>query len=315
LLIFTGQFTFIMTIQQCKYVIGIAKTGSFNEAANQLFIAQSSLSNSIKLLEQELNIKIFERSKNGVFLTSDGAEFLRYAEQLASRSDFIQNRYSSPDNAPERGRLYVTTQHYDFIADIFCRLLRETDGEYDLSLREIRTYEVIHEVETASSDIGIIAIKDCDFDIMNRFLHQKGIQFSQFLTALPHVYVRRGHLLSDKTRLSYEELKDFPYVSYDQGEHDSSFFTEEMSGSMQPVRHVKISDRATLMNVLLTTDCCTVGTGIMPSALNDEKIVGIPLCSDDYYRIGYILRNDRSRSNLMSRFISLLDSFGQNITD
>ena len=55
-----------MTIQQCKYVLEISKTGSFNEASKTLFIAQSSLSASIKSLETELGIKIFERSNNGV---------------------------------------------------------------------------------------------------------------------------------------------------------------------------------------------------------------------------------------------------------
>ncbi|MBR3761992.1 MAG: LysR family transcriptional regulator [Lachnospiraceae bacterium] len=80
-----------MTIQQCKYVLKIAKTGSFNEAAKQLFVAQSSLSLSIKSLEHELNIKIFERSGNGVYLTKDGAEFVRYASLIAEHDDFITN--------------------------------------------------------------------------------------------------------------------------------------------------------------------------------------------------------------------------------
>ena len=66
-----------MTIQQCKYVLEIARTGSFSEAANNLFTAQSSLSVSIKSLEQELNIKIFERGSNGVYLTDEGAEFVK----------------------------------------------------------------------------------------------------------------------------------------------------------------------------------------------------------------------------------------------
>ena len=67
-----------MTIQQCKYVIEIAKSGSFSQASKQLFVAQSSLSVSVKSLEQELNIKIFERSGNGVCLTEEGAEFVKY---------------------------------------------------------------------------------------------------------------------------------------------------------------------------------------------------------------------------------------------
>ncbi len=296
-----------MTIQQCIYAIEIAKTGSFSRAAKQLFIAQSSLSSSIKLLETELDITIFERSKNGVFLTAEGAEFIRYAEQIAEQNEFILNRYSAP---ADRKKLYVSTQHYDFVADIFCKLLRESSDEnFDFSIREIQTYEVIREVETAYSDIGIIAIKDSDFDIMSRYLNKKGLNFTQFLKVPPHVFLRHGHPLSKKGTLTYELLRDYPYVSYEQGSHNTSFFTEELTDGLNPEKHVKISDRATLMNVLLTTDCYTVGTGIIPSALNDGKIVCVPMPGDSFYRIGYILRNDRNTSQLTRKLISLICEF------
>lgn len=296
-----------MTIQQCKYILEIAKTGSFSEAAKQLFVAQSGLSSSIKLLEQELNIKIFERSKNGVCLSSDGAEFIRYAEQIVKQSDFIINRYTSPAST---NRLYVSTQHYDFVADIFCNLLSETTAEqYDFSIREIQTYEVIREVESAFCDIGIIAIKNNDFDIMSRYLQKKAVQFHQLLISDPHVYVRREHPIAGADALTYDALIPYTYLSYEQGSHNASFFTEELIGEFKGQKHVTISDRATLMNVLLTTDCYTVGTGIMPSALNNGKIVSRRLKSDSYYRIGYLLRKDGAVSHLSKRFIHLLNEF------
>ena len=80
-----------MTIQQCKYILKIAECGSLNEAAKQLFVAQSSLSVCVKSLEQELNIKIFERSGNGVYLTETGTEFVQYAHQICEQNDFIIN--------------------------------------------------------------------------------------------------------------------------------------------------------------------------------------------------------------------------------
>lgn len=301
-----------MTIQQCRYVLEIAKTGSFNEASKQLFIAQSSLSNSIKSLEQELNIRIFERSKNGVYLTSEGAEFVRYASQIAEHNEFILKRYQSQEMCQ---RLYISTQHYDFVADIFGRLLNEVaEKSYKFSLREIQTYEVIHEVETAYSDIGIIAIKDNDEEIMKRYLNKKGLTFTQFLRVLPHVFIRKGHPLAQHKCLSYSDLKDYPYVSYEQGIHNASFFTEELASGICSDKHVEISDRASLMNVLLITDCYTVGTGIMPSALNDGNIICIPLESETlFYRIGYILRADRKNSSLTEKFIRLLTEFAKDI--
>lgn len=298
-----------MTIQQCKYVVTIAKAGSFSEASKQLFVAQSALSSSVKQLERELGIKIFERSKNGVYLSVEGAEFVRCAEQLAAHNDLIRYIYSEMG---ERSRLYVATQHYDFVADVFCSLLSSAkEKKYDFSLREIQTYEVIREVAGAYSDIGIIAIKDSDTEVMNRYLQKKGVEFCELLVTSPHVFVRVGHPLTSRSEVGYDELVEYTYLSYEQGEHNSSFFTEELITDFKGEKHVSISDRATLMNVLLTTDCFTVGTGIMPSALNSGKIVSLPLTTDAYYSIGYILRRVGERSALCEKFISLLRAFAK----
>ena len=146
-----------MTIQQCRYVLEIAKTGSFSEAAKQLFIAQSSLSISIKVLEQELNIKIFERSSNGIYLTEDGAEFVKYATKIVDGEDFVMKRYR---NEEALSKLRIATQHYDFIADIFGSFLKGVVTDcYKFSIKEIETYNVIQEVENGNSDIRIASKK------------------------------------------------------------------------------------------------------------------------------------------------------------
>ena len=293
-----------MTITQCKYVLKIAECGSFNEAAKQLFIAQSSLSVSVRQLEQEFDIKIFERSGNGVYLTEEGAEFVRYVRQIAEQNDFIVNRYT---NKKLSKRLYVATQHYDFVADIFGKLVNETKEDfYDFSLTEMKTYDVIHQVETAHCDIGIIAIRANDISIMKRYLSKRDLLFTPFLEAFPHVFVRNNHPLSNRSLITLEVLDKYPYVTYEQGDHNVSFFAEEII-DIHSNKHIAINDRATLMNALLSTDCYTVGTGIMPSQLNEGRIVSIPLESEDFYTIGYILRTDRNISELTKEFIKMLN--------
>ncbi len=300
-----------MTIQQCIYILEIHNTGSFSEAARKLFVAQSSLSNSVKCLEDELGIKIFERSKTGAVLTIEGAEFVRYASEIVSKNDFVLNRYKKPQSG---SRLSVSTQHYDFIADAFCRLVTENeDTEYSLSLQEKETYDVIHDVEIAYSDIGIIAIEDQNLDIMNRYLQNKEISFSPIFKVSPHVFLRRGHPLSGKSLLHYEMLNNYPYLSYEQGAHKDSWFKEEMISGEFANKHIVISDRATLMNVLLKTDAYTVGTGIMPSALNEGKIVSVPLKSNSRYSVGYITRNDRKPTPILEKFISVVLHFGDSL--
>ena len=293
-----------MTIQQCKYILKIAECGSFNEAAKQLFVAQSSLSVSVKSLEQELNIRIFERSGNGVYLTDEGTEFARYARQIAEQNDFILSRYAEGEQCR---RLYVSTQHYDFVADIFAAMLNQTEEKcYRFSLREMKTYDVIHETENAYCDIGIIAIKGNDCSVMERYLTKRGLRFHPVRQVPPHVFLRKDHPLAQaESLLTTEQLKPYPYVTYEQGEHNPLFFSEELL-HIPSSKQIQISDRASLMNVLLATDAYTVGTGIMPSDLNDGRIVSIAFDSDDHYTIGYLLRADRNISDLTKEFIDLL---------
>ena len=297
-----------MTIQQCMYVLEIHNTGSFSEAARKLFIAQSSLSSSVKCLEDELGIKIFERSKNGAFLTVEGAEFVRYASEIVSKNDFIINRYKRSRSG---ARLFISTQHYDFIADAFCKILNENkDTEYSLSLQEKETYDVIRDVEIAYSDMGIIAIEEQNLDIMSRYLQSKEISFFPIFKVAPHVFLRKEHPLAGKSCLYCEALIDYPYLSYEQGAHKDSWFKEEMISGEFAGKHVVISDRATLMNVLLQTDAYTVGTGIMPSALNEGKIISLPLESNSLYIVGYVTRNDRKPTAILEKFISHIQQFG-----
>ncbi len=301
-----------MTIQQCRYVLAIDKAGSFTEAAKHLFVAQSSLSVGVKALEQELNIKIFERSRDGVYLTEDGSEFVKYATQITDSEDFIAMRFCSSDAV---GKLHIATQHYDFIADIFGSFLRDITAErYRFSIKEIETHSVIQEVVNGRSDIGVIALREGDFDIMKRYLDKNRISFTPLLSVPPHVFLRRSHPLAQRSSLDIIELQNYPYVSYEQGEHNSSYFMEEMFDSFNAQKHIEISDRATLMNLLLMTDAYTVGTGIMPSALNKGDIVSIPFSCNDSYIIGYILNDSRKTTDMTTRFIEKLMTSIQNIT-
>lgn len=299
-----------MTIQQCRYVLEIARCGSFSQAAKQLFVAQSSLSFGVKALESELGITIFERSGSGTCLTDEGAEFIKYARQICKNTDLITERYDQNI----RQKLYIATQHYDFIADIFGKFLTEEGSNaYRFSIREIETYNVIRDVQTAASDIGILAIKDSNLEIMKRYLSRRKLGFTPLLEVRPHVFFRKGHPLEDKKLLTMGDLKDFPYVSYEQGEHNSDYFTEELMDASYIPKHIEISDRATLMNVLLLTDAYTAGTGIMPSALNKGDIVSVPLDTQERYHIGYILNKERKTAEITLKFIDRLRAALQSV--
>lgn len=297
-----------MTIQQCKYILEIVKQGSFNEAAKILFVAQTSISAAVKSVEKELNIMIFERSNKGVVLTADGAEFVRYAKQLVGQAEFISDRYLVPKKT---NKLSVSAQHYDFVAEIFGGFMMDNDnGDFDYCLREVETYNVIDDVAKSFSDIGIMAIKDTDMELMERFLTGKHLEFNELFRTPYHVYIRKGHPLAGHDKVDFSDLAGYPYITYEQGEHSASMFTEEFSDKISCDKNVRITDRATLMNFLFVTDCYTIGTGTLNhSKLSGDNMLAIPLKSSGEYVIGYIVRNDKKLRLQAQSFIKSLTDF------
>lgn len=297
-----------MTIQQCKYILEIVKQGSFNEAAKVLFVAQTSISTAVKSIENELNIKIFDRSNKGVDLTAEGAEFVRYAKQLVAQADFISDRYLVPKKI---NKISVSAQHYDFVAEIFGKFMMDNnEGDFDYCLREVETINVIDDVAKSYSDIGIMAIKDSHMEVMERFLTGKHLEFRELFRTPYHAYIRKGHPLAHLDKVDFADLSNYPYITYEQGENSASMFTEEFSDKISCAKNVRITDRATLMNFLLITDCYTIGTGTLNhSKLSGDNMLAIPLKSSGEYVIGYVVRNDKKLRSHAQSFISSLTAF------
>ena len=296
-----------MTIQQCKYVIAIAKCGSMNEAARSLMVSQASLSSAVRELEEEFGIKIFDRSNKGVRTTRDGSEFIRYARQLLTQYEVITDRYDS-ESKKSVCNFSVTSQHYDFVAKAFVIFMKKYDSDYNLTLKEARTIEVIDDVANLRSDVGVLAyIKSPSGGYMERYLKRKGLEYKQIFETNPHVFLGRHHALAGKSELSLEDLKPYPYITYDQGDAGPIEFSEELAESNPSKKQIHISDRATLMNLLLSTDSYTIGTGIMSSELNDSgNVVSVKLNSSDMYSVVLIHRSDVGMSEDAEEFLRII---------
>lgn len=295
-----------MTIQQCKYILAIARLGSMNEAAKALLVSQASLSSAVRELENEFGIRIFDRSNKGVRITRDGSEFIRYARQLLAQYEVITERYEREDKKAVRN-FAVTSQHYDFVAEAFVRFMKKYRSDYNLSLKEARTVEVIDDVRNLNSDLGILAyLKAPAGGYMERYLKRNGLEFRPLFETCPYVFLGRHNPLASSERLTREELTEYPYITYDQGEAGPVEFSEELSEYSQTKKHIRINDRATLMNLLLSTDCYTIGTGVMTSELNNGNVLSVPLVSGDLYTVGIINRADVGLGEDAERFIKIL---------
>ena len=276
-----------MRIQQLKYIIKIVETGSMNEASKHLFVTQPSLSNAVRELEEEMNIKIFTRSTRGITLTSDGVEFLSYARQIVEQTELLEERYKY--NREKKELFAVSAQHYAFVVESFASILRENDmRNYELILRETRTHEVIDDVRDFRSEIGVLYLNDFNRDVLTKLFLDNNLEFTPLFQAVPHVFISKHHPLANKTSVTLDEMAEFPYLSYEQGERNSFYFSEEILSTARHDKSIVVSDRATLFNLLIGLDGYTICTGILNSDLNGDDIFSVPLQVDEKIEIGYI---------------------------
>ncbi len=297
-----------MTFQQLLYLVEIFRCGSINKAAQNLFISQSSISSSIKDLEDELGVCFFERHNRGVDFTEEGKEFLNYAQLLLEQKQHVESMYKKKNIAPP-SHLSVSTQRYPFTEDAFIRLLRSIDKpNFSFGLKESSMDTVINDVYEHRADIGVIFLSNLTEKMLDRILETKGIAFQELHCVRPCVFVRRGHPLACLASVSAEALGDYPYLSFEHGHSAALDFSEEVQllTFKRSSRIIRVNSRAAAVNIIASTDAITTGSGLLVSGLMDTRMISIPLEGNDCMRLGWIhLKNSKLSPEALD-FVELL---------
>ncbi|ULL16969.1 LysR family transcriptional regulator [Paenibacillus sp. H1-7] len=294
-----------MTLQQLKYVIEVANRGSINEAAKRLFITQPSLSNSIRDLEEELQLSIFERSNKGIALTKEGVEFLSYARQVVEQAELLESRYLNTKPSPQH--FSVSTQHYAFAVNAFVSLVQEYgQDEYEMALRETKTYEIIEDVKSMRSEIGILYLNEFNEKVINKILKAANLQFTSLFTATPHVFISIKNPLARQSIVTIEQLQQYPYLSFEQGEFNSFHFSEEILSTMSHKKSIRVNDRATLFNLLIGLNGYTISTGVLSADLNGNEIIPVPLDCVETIHVGWISHKNTVMTKLGAAYVEAL---------
>lgn len=281
-----------MTIQQMKYIIAIVQCGSITEAAKQLFISQPSLSNAVKDIEAETGIEIFQRSAKGITLTTDGTEYLSYARQVVEQAELMEQRYLN--KKPPKRICSISTQHYAFAVNAFVNVISRLDtDEYEFTLRETRTHEIIEDVRSFRSELGILYISEFNEKVITKLLKENHLVFTTLFTADPHVFISCSHPLSKNEFITLDELENYPCLAFEQGEYNSFYFSEELLSTVPHKKIIHVSDRATLFNLLIGLNGYTICTGVLNSNLNGDNIIAVPLKTNEKMNVGYI-RHEQS---------------------
>ncbi|MBQ8559136.1 MAG: LysR family transcriptional regulator [Tyzzerella sp.] len=301
-----------MTLQQLRYAVAIAEHKSMNKAAAELFITQPSLSNTIKDLENEIHTEIFSRSNRGIVITPEGEEFLGYARQMLDHYRLIEERYV--ENATSKKKFSVSMQHYTFAVEAFIQMAKTFDmDEYEFAIHETKTSEVIENVRLNRSEVGIIYKNEFNDKFLDKILKENGLEFIPLFDCGIYVYMSKENPLAGKKVIDFEDLQQYPCLSFEQGDNNSFYFAEEVLSTYDYRQIIKADDRATLLNLMVGLNGYTLCSGIICSELNGDEYAAVPLNTEETMTIGYIKHKKMPLSVLGVKYIEELQKYKEKI--
>ena len=294
-----------MTILQLKYVIAIDEECSIRKAADRLYVSQPGLSCAVRDLEKELGIQLFERVHNGVVTTAAGASFIAYARTAVEQFEIIENKYL--DAKTEKPSFSVSMQHHTFAVNAFIDTVNKFDhDEYQHSIRETQTGEVIEDVKNLKSEIGVIALSDFNKKTFKKLFADASLEFHELFTRNSYVYLKKDHPLAKKKVISLEELQDYPCMVFDQGDYNSFYYREEALATYDYKKAICTNERATSIELMLGLNGYAVGAAMLGDSLNVSDITVIKLKEQETLTFGYLVRKGAELSDMGKFFIKKL---------
>ncbi len=301
-----------MTLQQLIYIVKIADTKSLNKAAAELFVSQPALSSTLKDLEEEIRLELFIRNNRGIVITAEGEEFLKYARQMVELNRMITERFIEQKHSKKK--FSVSMQHYSFAVEAFIELAKEFGmDDYEFAIHETKTCEVIDNVKNYRSELGVLYVNAFNEKVMHKIFAENEVEFVPLFECKLYVYLSKSHPLGQQKCIDFEELKSYPYLSFEQGDRNSFYFAEEVLSTSEYSQIVKADDRATMLNLMVGLNGYTLCSGIICEKLNGDGYSAIPLNTDELMQIGYIKRKGMPVSLIGGKYIELLEKYRANV--
>ncbi|HET5696551.1 TPA: LysR family transcriptional regulator [Streptococcus pneumoniae] len=295
-----------MNIQQLRYVVAIANSGTFREAAEKMYVSQPSLSISVRDLEKELGFKIFRRTSSGTFLTRRGMEFYEKSQELVKGFDIFQNQYANPEE--EKDEFSVASQHYDFLPPTITAFSERYPDYKNFRIFESTPVQILDEVAQGHSEIGIIYLNNQNKKGIMQRVEKLGLEVIELIPFHTHIYLREGHPLAQKEELVMEDLADLPTVRFTQEKDEYLYYSENFVDTSASSQMFNVTDRATLNGILERTDAYATGSGFLDSdSVNGITVIRLKDNLDN--RMVYVKREEVELSQAGTLFVEVMQEY------
>lgn len=301
-----------MTLQQMLYALTIEECGSMNKAAEKLHIVQPTLTSAVQELESEIGITIFVRTNRGVTITPEGSDFLTDIRSLYGQFTRVINKYEGDEGY--RRKFGVSTQHYSFAVKAFIEMAKNYDMKlFDFAIRETKTRNVIEDVGRLKSEIGVLYISVRNEKALRRLMTEQEVEFHPLIKVRAYVYLWGQHPLATEESIDIRQLEPYPCLSFEQDE-DEYYLAEEILSENEYPRTIRVSDRSTMLNLMVGLNGYTLCSGIISGDLNGDGYVAIPFREDEenpnsIMEIGYITKKNSVLSRMGEEYIRELKNY------
>ncbi|MBE5910220.1 LysR family transcriptional regulator [Pseudobutyrivibrio sp.] len=295
-----------MTLQQVLYALTIQECGSMNKAAEKLYIVQPTLTSAIQELENEVGLTIFMRTNKGVIVTPEGQEFLDDIRGFYRQYDTVMQKYSGEGNY--KRKFGVSTQHYTFAVRAFVDMAKQYDmNEFDFALRETTTMDIIKDVSSLKSEIGILYLNELNRKGLNRLFTEHALEFHSLIQCRAFVYLWHEHPLAQMESIGIEDLQDYPCMFFEQGDNAEFLAEEILSENFYP-KMLRVTDRSTMLNLVKALNGYTLCSGIVWGDYNGDGYIVVPFRGDEenpnsIMDIGFITKKNAVMSKMGKQYL------------
>lgn len=301
-----------MKLSQIEQILEVAKVGSISQAAINLYISQPNLSRSIRMLEEEIGIDIFERSSTGIKLTRFGRIYVDYATSIASQMNHLKDICES-QRAVVPMILEIGTVGYRFISSILSELYNKyKEQPINIVYLESSTVDIIELINQGNLGIGVISVWNFSKGTLFRQLAEKNVEFHSLGPVSAGIYVHKANKLVPMDTKSVDALilRNLPLVDYYPNDY---YYTSELFEHFEDHKRrkrISIDNRGTMIEMMRTTNGFTFATfceKAYQKADFTNELRFIPFKDTSIScEVGWLQKCNMPRTVLMNEFIQML---------
>ena len=176
------------------------------------------------------------------------------------------------------------------------------------------TRNVIDDVAGGKSEIGILYLNDFNRKPLEKLLKSNSLTFTPLTECNAYVYLWKGHPLAGRASIKFDDLKEYPCLSFEQGDKGSFYYAEEILSTSEYPKTIKATDRATMLNLMIGLNGYTLCSGVISEELNGSDYLAVPFTPDedtvaDKMLIGYISKKNLLLSHIAQLYVKELEQY------